>query len=180
MCRSTATPLPEFKGRVVLEIMPPGLNDAGKPTPVDQSRGVQCSRGRQTQSRAMRFIMPPAWLKYALAALMSAFTAFVFFRGEPHSDIDSAFVAANLTLLLAAFIGLVLHFPASSTCSPPSDSSVSCSDYAAYMPRRSAAEPSATAITGRISTRRPGPMAGSCPIAFRADAGLRRKPSLSG
>ena len=50
--------------------------------------------------------MPPAWLKYVIAALMVALTAFVFFRGEPHNDIDSIFVATNVLLLGAAFIGL--------------------------------------------------------------------------
>ena len=37
---------------------------------------------------------------------MVALTAFVFFRGEPHNDIDSIFVATNVLLLGAAFIGL--------------------------------------------------------------------------
>ena len=108
VCRSTATPLPDFKGRVVLVgYTASGLNDA-KPTPVDPVMpGVEVlAEATEALVAGNAIHMPPAWLKYALAALMSAFTAFVFFRGEPHNDIDSAFVAANLTLLLAAFIGL--------------------------------------------------------------------------
>jgi hypothetical protein len=50
--------------------------------------------------------VPPAGLKYVIAALLVVLTAFVFFRGEPHNDIDSIFVATNLVLLGAAFIGL--------------------------------------------------------------------------
>ncbi len=50
--------------------------------------------------------VPPAGLKYVIAALLVMLTAFVFFRGEPHNDIDSIFVATNLLLLSAAFIGL--------------------------------------------------------------------------
>jgi adenylate cyclase len=50
--------------------------------------------------------VPPAGLKYVIAALLVALTAFVFFRGEPHNDIDSIFVATNVVLLGAAFIGL--------------------------------------------------------------------------
>ena len=33
-------------------------------------------------------------------------TTFAFFRGEPATDIDSVFVATNLALLGAAFVGL--------------------------------------------------------------------------
>ncbi len=84
-----------------------GLNDA-KPTPVDPVMpGVEVL-GEVTEAlvagSAIR--VPPAWLKYVIAALLVALTAFVFFRGEPHNDIDSIFVATNLFLLGAAFVGL--------------------------------------------------------------------------
>ena len=49
---------------------------------------------------------PPAWLKYVIAMLLVALTTFAFYRGEPATDIDSIFVAANLTMLSAAFVGL--------------------------------------------------------------------------
>jgi hypothetical protein len=41
-----------------------------------------------------------------IAALMTVLTTYAFFRGEPHNDIDSIFVATNLALLIAAFVGL--------------------------------------------------------------------------
>ena len=49
---------------------------------------------------------PPAWLEVRHRRLLVALTAFAFFRGEPRNDIDSIFVATNLVLLGAAFIGL--------------------------------------------------------------------------
>src|SRR3546814_3912812 len=50
--------------------------------------------------------MPPAWFKYVFAALLLMFTCFVFWRGEPSWDMDAIFVACNLLLVIAAFIGL--------------------------------------------------------------------------
>jgi hypothetical protein len=49
---------------------------------------------------------PPAGLKYLIATLFVALTTFAFYRGEPATDIDSTFVATNLTLLSAAFVGI--------------------------------------------------------------------------
>jgi hypothetical protein len=49
---------------------------------------------------------PPAWLKYVLATFLVLMTTFAFHRGEPATDIDSVFVATNLALLSAAFLGL--------------------------------------------------------------------------
>jgi hypothetical protein len=49
---------------------------------------------------------PPAWLKYVVATILSLLTTFAFFRGEPANDIDSVFVATNLALVGAAFVGL--------------------------------------------------------------------------
>lgn len=107
-CRSAAEPPPKLSGVVVLVgYTAAGLNDA-KPTPVDAVMpGVEVL-GEATEAlvadSAIR--VPPAWLKYVIAAILVALTAFVFFRGEPHNDIDSIFVATNVILLGAAFIGL--------------------------------------------------------------------------
>ncbi len=49
---------------------------------------------------------PPTGLKYVVAMMFVLLTTFAFYRGEPGPDIDSAFVAANLILLCASFVGL--------------------------------------------------------------------------
>ena len=108
VCRAAAEPPPRLAGAVVLVgYTAAGLNDA-KPTPVDAVMpGVEVL-GEATEAlvagSAIR--VPPAWLKYVIAAILVVLTAFVFFRGEPHNDIDSIFVATNVILLGAAFIGL--------------------------------------------------------------------------
>ncbi len=107
-CRRAEDALPALKDAVVLVgYTAAGLNDA-KPTPVEPVMpGVEVL-GEATEAliagSAIR--VPPAWLKYVIAALLVALTAVVFFRGEPHNDIDSIFVATNLLLLGAAFVGL--------------------------------------------------------------------------
>lgn len=108
VCREAGSTLPELKGRTVLVgYTAAGLNDA-KPTPVDATMpGVEVQAEATEALLANSAIwMPPAWLKYLLAALLVVLTTFVFFRGEPASEIDQVFVATNLALLLAAFIGL--------------------------------------------------------------------------
>ena len=108
VCRSAAESPPKLAGTVVLVgYTAAGLNDA-KPTPVDAVMpGVEVL-GEATEAlvagSAIR--VPPAWLKYVIAAILVVLTAFVFFRGEPHNDIDAIFVATNVILLGAAFIGL--------------------------------------------------------------------------
>lgn len=84
-----------------------GLNDA-KPTPVDPSMpGVQVhAEAIEALVAGSAIWMPPAGFKYLLAALLVALTGFVFWRGEPSWDMDSIFVAGNLVLLVAAFVGL--------------------------------------------------------------------------
>ena len=84
-----------------------GLNDA-KPTPVNPTMA-----GVQVHAEAIEALvtgsgiwMPPAGFKYLLAALLIALTGFVFWRGEPSWDMDAIFVAGNLVLLVAAFVGL--------------------------------------------------------------------------
>jgi CHASE2 domain-containing sensor protein len=84
-----------------------GLNDA-KPTPVDPAMpGVQVhAEAIEALAFGSGIWMPPAGFKYLLAALLVAFTGFVFWRGEPSWDMDAIFVAGNLVLLVAAFVGL--------------------------------------------------------------------------
>ena len=108
VCRRATGALPKLKDAVVLVgYTAAGLNDA-KPTPVDPVMpGVEVlAEATEALVAGSAIRVPPAWLKYVIAALMVSLTAFVFFRGEPHNDIDSIFVATNVLLLGAAFIGL--------------------------------------------------------------------------
>jgi adenylate cyclase len=108
VCRRATAAVPKLKDAVVLVgYTAAGLNDA-KPTPVDPVMpGVEVlAEATEALVAGSAIRVPPAWLKYAIAALLVALTAFVFFRGEPHNDIDSVFVATNVLLLGAAFIGL--------------------------------------------------------------------------
>ncbi len=108
VCRDPATAPPALKDRVVLVgYTAAGLNDA-KPTPVDPVMpGVEVmAEATEALVAGSAIRSPPAWLKYVLAALLVLMTTFAFFRGEPATDIDSVFVATNLALLSAAFIGL--------------------------------------------------------------------------
>ena len=108
VCRNPAAPPPDLKSRIVLVgYTAAGLNDA-KPTAVDPAMpGVEVlAEATEALVAGHAIGVPPAWLKYVLAALMSLLTAYAFFRGEPHNDVDSIFVATNLALLTAAFIGL--------------------------------------------------------------------------
>ena len=84
-----------------------GLNDA-KPTPVDPVMpGVEVlAEATEALVAGSAIRTPPAGVKYLIATLAILLTAFAFFRGEPATDIDSVFVATNLALLGAAFIGL--------------------------------------------------------------------------
>lgn len=108
ICRERGEDLPSLQGRVVLVgYTASGLNDA-KPTPVDP-----VMPGVEVQAEATAALiddsaiwMPPAWLKYVLAAILVLMTSFAFFRGEPANDIDSVFVATNLALLGLAYAGL--------------------------------------------------------------------------
>lgn len=103
-----ASKSPSFDGGIVLVgYTASGLNDA-KPTPVDAVMpGVEVlAEATEALVAGSVIRVPPAWLKYVIAALMTLLTAYAFFRGEPHNDIDSIFVATNLALLAAAFVGL--------------------------------------------------------------------------
>ena len=100
---------PTLKDRVALVgYTASGLNDA-KPTPVDPVMpGVEV-HGRSDRSAGRRQRDPVAAGMAEVRArrrCSSLLTAFAFFRGEPATDIDSVFVATNLVLLSAAFVGL--------------------------------------------------------------------------
>lgn len=79
-----------------------------KPTPVNPAMpGVEVlAEATEALVAGSAIAMPPASLKYFVAAALVLLTTFAFWRGEPHEDIDSIFVATNLALLLAAFVGL--------------------------------------------------------------------------
>lgn len=108
VCRDAKTVAPELNGRVVLVgYTASGLNDA-KPTPVDKVMpGVETlAEATEALIAGSAIRVPPAWLKYLIAALLTTLTAFAFFRGEPPNDIDSIFVATNVAMLVAAFVGI--------------------------------------------------------------------------
>jgi CHASE2 domain-containing sensor protein len=108
ICRDLTTPVPALKGHVVLVgYTASGLNDA-KPTPVDPVMpGVEVlAEATEALIANSAIRSPPVGLKYAMAALLVLLTTFAFFRGEPANDIDSIFVATNLALLTASFVGL--------------------------------------------------------------------------
>lgn len=100
--------LPSLGGAVaVVGHTAAGINDA-KPTPVDMAMpGVMILAEATEALVADSWIrMPPGWLKYALAGILVLLSCFVFWRGEPHKDVDPVFVALNLTLLAIALAGL--------------------------------------------------------------------------
>jgi adenylate cyclase len=108
VCSDATTAPPALQDRVVLVgYTAAGLNDA-KPTPVDPVMpGVEVmAEATEAQVAGSAIRAPPAWLKYAIAMLFTALTAFAFYRGEPATDIDSVFVATNVSMLTAAFVGL--------------------------------------------------------------------------
>ena len=108
VCRDAAEAVPALNGRVALVgYTASGLNDA-KPTSVDPVMpGVEVlAEATEALVAGSAIRTPPAWLKYVLAALLVLLTTFAFYRGEPANDIDSVFVAGNLAMLSAAFVGI--------------------------------------------------------------------------
>ena len=108
VCRGAGESLPALRGRSVLVgYTAAGLNDA-KPTPVNPAMpGVELhAEAVEALLNDSAIWMPPAGFKYLLAAVLIAFTCGVFFRGEPSWELDSIFVASNLALVTAAFVGL--------------------------------------------------------------------------
>jgi hypothetical protein len=104
----TGSPPPDLSGRVALVgYTAAGLNDA-KPTPVNAAMpGVEVhAEAVEALLSGSGIWMPPAGFKYLLAAFLVALTGFVFWRGEPSWDMDAVFIAGNLALVAAAFVGL--------------------------------------------------------------------------
>ena len=110
ICHSGSAPAPLLAGTLVLVgFTAAGINDA-KPTPVNPAMpGVEVlAEATEALIAGTAIRMPPDWVKYALATLATLLTTLVFWRGQPHQDVDSVFVAINALLLLLAFAGLTL------------------------------------------------------------------------
>ncbi|KGQ20704.1 Chase2 sensor protein [Lysobacter dokdonensis DS-58] len=108
ICRDAKRALPPLENAIaVVGYTASGLNDT-KPTPVDlEMPGVELhAEAVAALVDGSAIWLPPASLKYILAAILVVLTAFAFWRGEPASDIDSIFVATNLLLLVLAYAGL--------------------------------------------------------------------------
>ncbi|MCA1713670.1 MAG: CHASE2 domain-containing protein [Gammaproteobacteria bacterium] len=104
----TRRSLPPLRDRIALVgYTAQGLTDA-KPTPVNPVMpGVEVmAEATEALVSGTAISSPPTSVKYVLAAILVLLTAFAFFRGEPANDIDSIFIATNLLLLTAAFVGL--------------------------------------------------------------------------
>ncbi|HET7127081.1 MAG TPA: CHASE2 domain-containing protein, partial [Lysobacter sp.] len=100
--------VPDLEGRTVLVgYTAAGLNDA-KPTPVNAAMpGVEVhAEATEALLAGSAIWMPPAGFKYLLAAFLVVFTGFAFWRGEPAWELDAIFVASNIALVIAAFVGL--------------------------------------------------------------------------
>ncbi|MDO5505157.1 MAG: CHASE2 domain-containing protein [Pseudoxanthomonas suwonensis] len=100
--------VPDLRDRTVLVgHTAAGINDA-KPTPVNMAMpGVEVlAEATEALISGNAITMPPAWLKYLLAALLVLGTGFVFWRGEPHEDVDVVFASLNGGLLVVALVAL--------------------------------------------------------------------------
>ena len=99
---------PDLRGAVALVgYTAAGISDS-KPTPVNAAMpGVEVwAEATEALLHDTAIWMPPAAFKYLLAALLVALTAYAFWRGEPHEDVDPIFVATNVVLLATAVLGL--------------------------------------------------------------------------
>jgi hypothetical protein len=108
VCRGKGEALPDLRGRsAFVGYTAAGLNDA-KPTPVNAATpGVEIhAEAAEALLTGNAIWMPPAGFKYLLAAILVALTGLFFFRGEPAWELDAIFVASNLVLVGAAWIGL--------------------------------------------------------------------------
>ncbi len=108
VCDLTGAKQPDLRGAVALVgYTAAGISDS-KPTPVNPAMpGVELwAEATEALLHDSAIWMPPAIFKYLLAALLVALTAYAFWRGEPHEDVDSIFVATNLVLLATAVVGL--------------------------------------------------------------------------
>lgn len=108
VCGAPADAPPRLKDAVVLiGYTASGISDS-KPTPVNPAMpGVEVwAEATDALLHDTAIWLPPTSLKYLLAAFLIALTAYAFWRGEPHEDVDGVFVATNLVLLTAAVLGL--------------------------------------------------------------------------
>ena len=176
ICRDATIPPPDLRDRVALVgYTAAGVNDA-KPTPVDPVMpGVEVmAEATEALIAGSGIRAPPAWLKYAIAMLFTALTTFVFYRGEPADDIDSIFVATNLMLLAAAFVGLTFFgffFDIFASVA----SSAWSSAFAGSTPAFNAVARSAMAISCRSSIRE-GSLVRIARLRFVPDVGHRERP----
>lgn len=108
VCGSKTAAPPALRGAVVLVgYTASGISDS-KPTPLNSAMpGVEVwAEATDALLHNSAIWMPPTEFKYLLAALLVMLTAYAFWRGEPHEDMDAIFVAVNGLILLIAFIGL--------------------------------------------------------------------------
>lgn len=108
VCHGPQAATPDLRDAVVLVgHTASGVSDA-KPTPVnDAMPGVEVwAEATEALLTGGAIWMPPPSLKYLLAGLLVLLTAYAFWRGEPHEDVDGVFVATNVLLLLIAIAGL--------------------------------------------------------------------------
>ena len=107
VCNPGAKPTPLRGAVVLLGHTAAGISDT-KPTPVNaQMPGVEVwAEATEALLHDGAIWMPPPSFKYLLAALLVLLTAYAFWRGEPHEDVDGVFVATNVVLLSVAVLGL--------------------------------------------------------------------------
>lgn len=108
VCHAAGDAPPALAGTVVLVgYTAAGISDI-KPTPTNPALpGVELwAEATDALLHDGAIWMPPTQLKYLLAALLVMLTSYAFWRGEPHDDVDSIFVASNGVLLTIAIVGL--------------------------------------------------------------------------
>lgn len=108
VCSGPGRQRPALRGAVALVgYTAAGISDS-KPTPLNSSMpGVEVwAEATDALLHDGAIWMPPTEFKYLLAALLVLVTTYAFWRGEPHEDMDAVFVAVNLTILIAAVVGL--------------------------------------------------------------------------
>ncbi|MEG2940611.1 MAG: CHASE2 domain-containing protein [Thermomonas sp.] len=108
VCHAAGIKPPVLRGAVALVgYSAAGISDT-KPTPLNPAMPGVAVWAEATEAllHDSAIWMPPTSFKYLLAALLVLLTAYAFWRGEPHEDVDGVFVAINITLLLIAFLGL--------------------------------------------------------------------------
>ena len=108
VCHAAGSKAPLLRDTVALVgYSAAGISDT-KPTPLNPAMPGVAVWAEATEAllQDSAIWMPPTSFKYLLAALLVLLTSYAFWRGEPHEDVDSIFVAVNTVLLAVAFIGL--------------------------------------------------------------------------